>query len=212
MEPLKTFHYTNALSVVCRDICAKTPIFQHYDLDAVGFSFKSTRNKKSTGVLASLTALRFEGGALATFRRKNFWKARNVVDADGRALLYVLTVYGSRFLNLSVKDKIQTLTHELYHISPEFNGDVRRFGGKNYAHGSSRKKYDATVAQYADAWLASEPKREIWAFLELNEEELLRRYQKVRFSRFPSIPLIKIDRDEAIRLNPRLAEVPVAKK
>jgi len=205
---LKSFNYTDALRVVCRDICAKTPIFQKYDLARVGFAFKTTRNAKSTGELASLTPLLFEEGALATFRRKNFWKAPNVVDADGRKLLYILTVCGSRFLNLSVGDKIQTLTHELYHIAPEFNGDVRRFPGKKYAHGSSRKKFDAVVAKYAETWLASEPNREIWAFLELNEEELIRRYQKVKFSKFPRVKLIKIDREEALRLNPALAESP----
>lgn len=205
---MKSFNYTDALSVVCRDICAKTPIFQRYNLDYVGFSFKNVRNAKSTGVLASLTSLRFEDGGIATFRRKAFWKAPNVVDSNGRDLLYILTVYGSRFLNLSVGDKIQTLTHELYHIAPEFNGDVRRFPGKKYAHGSSRKKFDAVVAKYVETWLASEPDREIWAFLELNEEELIRRYRKVKFSKFPRVKLIKIDREEALRLNPALAELP----
>ena len=207
-ETLKSFNYTDALSVVCRDICAKTPIFQHYNLDYVGFSFKNVRNAKSTGVLATLTSLRFEGGGLATFHRKAFWKAPNVVDSKGRKLLYILTVCGSRFLNLPVKEKIHTLTHELYHIAPEFNGDIRRFSGKKYQHGSSLKNFNAVVAKYADAWLAREPDREIWAFLELNQEELIRRYQKVKFTKFPRVKLIKIAREEALRLNPALAELP----
>ncbi|MBQ8363064.1 MAG: hypothetical protein IJX36_03930, partial [Thermoguttaceae bacterium] len=127
---LKSFNYTDALSVVCRDICAKTPIFQKYDLDYVGFAGRRTRDAEPTGVFASLTPLLFENGALATYRRGAFWKAPDVVDANGRKLLYLLTVYIPRFIALPLNDKIQTLAHELYHIAPEFNGDVRRFGGK----------------------------------------------------------------------------------
>jgi len=209
---LKSFNYTDALSVVCRDICAKTPIFQKYDLDYVGFACRRTRDAEPTGVFALLTPLRFEAGGLATCRRGAFWKAPDVVDADGRKLLYLLTVYIPRFIALPLNDKIQTLTHELYHIAPEFNGDVRRFGGKNYAHGSSRKKYDAIVAQYADAWLKREPDPRIWGFLQNDVAELTRRFGKITYARFPAIKLIKIDRDEAVRLNPRLAEVEKGKK
>ncbi|MBR4975901.1 MAG: hypothetical protein IKY61_02520, partial [Thermoguttaceae bacterium] len=73
------FNYTDALSVVCRDICAKTQIFQRYDLDYVGLACRRTRDAEPTGVFASLTPLRFEGGALATWRRGAFWKAPDVV-------------------------------------------------------------------------------------------------------------------------------------
>ncbi|MBQ9799146.1 MAG: hypothetical protein IJO40_04310 [Thermoguttaceae bacterium] len=198
------FDYTNALSVVCRDICAKTPIFQKYDLDYVGFACRRTRNNELHGVFASLTPLLFEGGGLATYRRGSYWKAPDVV-ADGRKLLYVLTVYVPRFLDLPLNEKIRTLTHELYHISPDFNGDVRRFPGKNYAHGASREKYDAVVAQYADAWLARDPDPRIWGFLQYDAVGLTRRFGKVSYRRFRTVKLIRIEREEATRLNPALA-------
>ena len=206
------FNYTDALSVVCRDICAKTPIFQRYNLDYVGFACGKTLNAEPYGKFASLTPLRFEDGALATYRRGAFYKAPDVVDANGKKLLYILTVFIPRFIALPLSDKIQTLTHELYHIAPEFNGDVRRFGGKNYAHGSSCKKYDAIVAKYADAWLKQDPDPRIWGFLQNDPDELTRRFGKITYARFPSIKLIKINREEAIRLNPRLAEVAIKEK
>jgi hypothetical protein len=151
--------------------------------------------------------LLFENGARATFRRGAFWKVPDVVDANGRKLLYILTVYIPRFLALPLNDKIQTLTHELYHIAPDFNGDVRRFGGKNYAHGPSRKKYDAIVAKYADAWLQGDPDPRIWGFLQNDAAELTRRFGKITYARFPAIKLIKIEREEAVRLNPSLAGI-----
>ncbi len=202
------FDYTNALSVVCRDICAKTPIFQKYDLDYVGFSCRTTRNDAQRGVFASLTPLRFEGGARATFRRGAFWKTPNVLDGEGRVkLLYILTIYAPRFLNLSLRDKIETITHELYHISPAFDGDIRRFQGRKYAHGATRKSYDAVVAKHADAWLATDPDPRIWGFLTCDADELTRRFGKVGGWRFPTINLLRIDEAEALRLNPRLADV-----
>ncbi|MBQ2850209.1 MAG: hypothetical protein IJE77_06980, partial [Thermoguttaceae bacterium] len=91
------------------------------------------------------------------------------------------------------------------HIASEFNGDVRRFGGKNYAHGSSRKKYDAIVAQYADAWLKREPDPRIWGFLQYDAVGLTRRFGKVSYRRFRTVKLIRIEREEATRLNPALA-------
>lgn len=203
---LKSFNYADALRVVCRDICAKTPIFQRYNLDYVDFVCGKSNNNRYGG-LASLTSLRFEGGALATFRRGAFWKTPELVDANGRTLLYILTVYVPRFWNLSLSEKIQTLTHELYHIAPDFNGDVRRFPGKNYAHGSSKKKYDAVVAKYAGDWLAHDPDPRIWGFLQNNEAELTRRFEKIMYPPAKKVKLIKIDREEAIRLNPSLAEV-----
>ncbi len=200
------FDYTSALRGVCRDICAKTPIFQRYDLDYVGFAFRTSRNDSMSGVFASLTPLRFEGGATATFRRGAFWKAPDVFDASGRfKLLYILTIYAPRFLNLSLKDKIETLTHELYHISPAFDGDLRRFQGRKYAHGASRKSYDAVVAERADAWLATDPSPQIWGFLSCDAAELTRRFGKIGGWRFPSIPLRRVSEAEALRLNPRLA-------
>ncbi|MDC1142544.1 hypothetical protein OAU50_05600 [Planctomycetota bacterium] len=32
-------------------------------------------------------------------------------------------------------ERLNTLIHELYHISPHFNGDLRRFPGRNEYHG-----------------------------------------------------------------------------
>jgi hypothetical protein len=71
----------------------------------------------------------------------------------GCEVLYVIYLLMPRFAQLSTPERVQTLFHELYHIAPEFNGDFRRFPGRNFAHGPSRKAFDASVAPLAQRWL-----------------------------------------------------------
>lgn len=199
MKP--SFDYTAALREVCRDICVKLPIFRRYDLKYVGFAIRTTRNDERYGVFASLTPLRFENGARATFKRGVYWKIPEICDSDERTkLLYILTAYVPRFINLGLKEKIETIVHELYHINPAFNGDIRRFEGRKYAHGSSRKKYDAVVAKIADEWLATDPNPRLWNFLHWNVDELRERVGRVAGWRFPTVPLRKIPSEEGLRL------------
>ena len=54
-----------------------------------------------------------------------------------------------------MRERLLTLVHELYHISPRCDGDLRRFKGRNHAHGHSRKAYDAMLAPVCAA--AEEP-------------------------------------------------------
>ncbi len=42
----------------------------------------------------------------------------------------------------------------LWHVAPEFNGDIRRHARRCYAHTGSQKKYDAHMAQLVERWLA----------------------------------------------------------
>ena len=60
-------------------------------------------------------------------------------------MLYILNFYLPRFLDLPFREKLTTMLHELWHIGPKFDGDVRRLGGRCFAHGSSQKQYDAHV-------------------------------------------------------------------
>ena len=58
-------------------------------------------------------------------------------------MLYVLNFYLPRFLDLPLEEKLITVVHELWHIGPRCDGDLRRFRGRCYAHSGSRKEYDA---------------------------------------------------------------------
>lgn len=91
-------------------------------------------------------------------------------------ILYVICFALPRFADLSFETKLTTVFHELYHISPEFNGDIRRFPGGKYAHGHSRKKFNQTLKAYADAFLLAEGAREAVEFLRSSFDELVSRH------------------------------------
>ena len=87
------------------------------------------------------------------------------VTHQGREALYILTFFLPRFLNLSFEEKLVTVFHELYHISPQFNGDIRRFGGACYMHTGSQKSYDRQMAVFADQYLKMQVSEDLVRFL-----------------------------------------------
>ncbi|MDR3183454.1 MAG: hypothetical protein LBT89_11170, partial [Planctomycetaceae bacterium] len=96
-----------------------------------------------------------------------------------------LYFYVPRFIELPLSQKLDTIVHELYHISPLFNGDLRRFSGRCFAHGSSKKKYDLTVQRLTKYWLQQEPPESVWGFLKLKYKELTVLYGKLTGTKIP---------------------------
>ena len=87
------------------------------------------------------------------------------------------------FFNLSFKDKLTTIFHELYHISPRFDGDLRLFKGKAYKHGPSMEKYDKYMEYLVDKYLARTP--ESAEFLKPDSGNIT---QQMKTSKIPRIP------------------------
>ena len=156
-RPASTSRSTSA--GLCDDMVARLDQLRHVDMSRVAVSFSQTRRAGSQGMFASLTPLRFAGGRMHTFRRKRRWGIQRLYDPDGREMLYILTFYLPRFLDLPLREKLTTVLHELWHIGPKFDGDVRRLGGRCFAHGSSQKQYDAHVEALLDRWLSLGPPR-----------------------------------------------------
>jgi len=105
-------------------------------------------------------------------------------------MLYILSFYLPRFLDQDYRHKLNTVIHELWHINPRFDGDLRRFGGRCYAHGTSQKQYDAHVAHLADRWLSLDPPDSVHDFLRWNFRDLVRRHGAVRGTKIPMPKLI----------------------
>ena len=94
----------------------------------------------------------------------------------GREMLYVIYFLVPRFLSLSRTEKLVTVFHELYHISPAFDGDIRRFPGKNYAHGSSTRRYNEHMKALVTGYLQCRPDHSHLSFLDGDLDELRRRH------------------------------------
>jgi len=187
------FDFTGHARRLCADLVARLPELGHIELDRVAIGFCQTRKPVAHGLYASLTPLRFAGGREHTVRRGRKWAIQRLVDESGTDMLYLLSFYLPRFLDQSLRHKLVTVVHELWHISPQFDGDLRRFAGRCYAHGSSQKRYDTDVERLVDRWLAVDPPASIYAFLRYDFRGLVARYGKVYGAKIPGPRLIPVE-------------------
>lgn len=166
-----SFDFCEAMRLLCNDIVRRLAVFRHIEMRQVGVSFAQTRSRQPNGLQAKLTPLRFEDGSHTFQSGEQTW-AIQPVRLDGAELLYILTFYLPRFLNLSFHEKLTTITHELFHVSPSFDGDLRRLHSRYHAHSTSQAEYDAKMSELAKEYLELSPPRELVAFLEHDHESL----------------------------------------
>jgi predicted metallopeptidase len=163
---------------LCDDITARCSELAHVRCDQVLFAVTQARNGRSHGLQARVTPLRFGGGRLVRRHRGVPYQVQRHIVA-GREMLYLMTICLPRFLNRPFEDKMVTLFHELYHIGPAFDGDLRRHEGRCTLHTQSRRGYDERMAQLARAYLASGPDPRLHDFLRLHFAQLQARHKSV---------------------------------
>jgi len=184
------------MSRLCADIVQRVDELSHVRMEQVAVSFAQARKRDRYGVRAKLTPLRFEGGALVTTRYGRRWTIQRYYRGDCE-VLYIATFYLPRFLDLSFREKLVTVMHELYHISPEFNGDLRRFGGRYHAHSRSVEYFDRKAEELADAYLQTEPPPEVYGFLKRNFRQLYEDFGGIVGMKIPVPKLIPLDDADA---------------
>jgi len=186
------FDFTLHIRRLCDHMIGRLVEFQHIDLERVAISFCQARKGSLEGMYASLVPLRFPGGRVETVRRGQRWGIPRLVDPRGREILYILNFYLPRFLDLELRQKLSTVVHELWHVGPRFDGDLRRFGGRCYAHGGSQRRYEALVERLTSRWLALDPPESVYGFLRHDFHGLVRRYGKVLGARIPPPKLVRL--------------------
>lgn len=187
------FDFTRHIRIVCHDMVTRLPELGHIDMQRVAISFSQTRKPVSHGLQAALTPMRFEGGQRWTTRRGRRLGVQQILDAAGNEMLYLLSFYMPRFQNQPFQEKLITILHELWHISPQFDGDLRRHSGRCYVHTHSERQYDAAMAELARRWLALRPPREFYAFLYSSFPQLAQQHGGVFGTKIPAPKLIPID-------------------
>lgn len=191
MHQLGPFDFTRAMHRLCDDITRRMDVFRHIRLDQVAVTFAQARRRVPHGLQAKLTPLRFHGGSLVTRRGGQLWTVERLFDGD-REMLYILTFYLPRFLDHCFQEKMITVFHELYHISPAFDGDIRRMGGRYHVHSHSQREYDALMDQLVDDYMATDPPRELYQFLNSRFRGLCAHYGSVVGTMVPIPKLVRV--------------------
>jgi hypothetical protein len=169
------FDFSLAMSDLCQDIVARCGTFQHVEMKRVLVSFTPSRNRSRYGLQARVTPLRFRNGLLTRRHGKLEYQVQRLF-VNGREMLYLLTFCLPRFLDQPFEEKLITVFHELYHVSPQFDGDLRRHPGRYSVHSHSKVVYDAHMAVLVNEYLHDHPAPEVFSFLKMNYRQLWQRY------------------------------------
>ena len=186
------FDFTAAIRRLCSEMVRRLDVLGHIDMERVATSLCQTRRKTSFGLYASLTPLKFEAGADERVIGDRRYGAGRLCDAEGREFLYLLSFYLPRFQNLSLEEKLSTVVHELWHINPGFDGDLRRHEGRCYAHGPSQRQYDSQMDRLAQRWLSLDPPGHTYEFLMADFDELVAEHGKVVGTHWPTPRLLPL--------------------
>ncbi|MHB1423163.1 MAG: hypothetical protein ACYC3I_08215 [Gemmataceae bacterium] len=174
----RPFDFSGRVQVLCADIVRHCPELKHIDVAHLLFGMTQARSGRHFGLQARVTPMRFRNGRLARRRRGGFYQVQRYF-VDGREMLYLVTFCLPRFLDQDFDEKFITLFHELYHISPNFEGDLRRHAGRCALHTHSKRLYDAHMSHLARAYLSNGADQSLHDFLRLNFAQLQHRHGSV---------------------------------
>jgi predicted metallopeptidase len=172
----------------------RLPELRHINMDAVAVSFCQTRRAARHGLQATLTPLRCEAGSLTTRVGGTTYVIERLVDSDGRDYLYLLSFYLPRFLNLPYAERVETVLHELWHIGPRFDGDLRRHHGRFYIHGPSAERFDQVARTLARTWRSHDPPAGRCDSLRFSFRQLVRRHEQVVGLRIAPPKLVPLEK------------------
>ncbi len=193
------FDYSYHMKRLIADISRRCQAFNHIDSRKILVGVSRSRNNKKHGLQAKLVPLKFQGGRRVIQAAGDWYCKMPKTMHDGREILYAIYFCLPRFQNLSFDEKMMIIFHELYHINPAFNGDIRRFPGKYYQHSRSEKEYDRIAESLSKRYLNSRHSRRWTRFLRLRHEDLRQRYGEVTglHLRLPEPILFKRNKEKA---------------
>jgi hypothetical protein len=190
--PHEPFDFCGHMRRLACDVVSRCDTLAHIDVGRLLLGVTLARNNRFHGLQARVTPLRFANGELTRRRRRATYQVQRYFHGE-HEFLYLMTFCLPRFLDQDFSDKLITLFHELYHIHPEFNGDLRRHEGRYAIHSHSQHHYDRHMADLARTYLAGKPDPELHAFLRLDFAQLQDRHQSVAGVVVPRPKIIPID-------------------
>jgi len=162
--------YINKLEFLISNIISKLDEFSHIDLNRIILSLKSSPKKEINSYYAEIKCLNNSANIKEVNGRLTKHYYCQSLLKNGIPANYIIFFTIPDFINLDYKEKLITIMHELYHISPSFNGELRLFNNKKCLHGKYPDKYDEYMNYLAEIFLKQE--KNIDEIFYLNEETL----------------------------------------
>jgi hypothetical protein len=186
------FDFCGQMRQLAADIVARCAVLGQIDMRRLLLGVTAARNNRIHGLQARVTPLRFAQGELTRRRRGATYQVQRYYHGE-HEFLYLMTFCLPRFLDQDFSDKLITLFHELYHIHPACNGDLRRHQGRYAIHSRSQHHYDRHMADLARAYLCADPDPNLHSFLRLNFAQLQDRHGAVAGTVVPRPKIIPVE-------------------
>jgi predicted metallopeptidase len=167
---------TDIITDLISQITTHSNFYSYIDISKVVVCLGSNKKNGRGAIYGKLVPLRFQNGSdILSFRGRKY----TIPDIVNNRLsqLYALYFYLPRFFDLSAEEKLKVIFHELYHISPEFNGDIRRMGNVKKAHGSSKKRFDLKFENEVKLFYEYISKTPYIDFLKMDSKSLHNNYR-----------------------------------
>lgn len=185
------FDFSRHMHRLVADIVTAMPDLTHVRANQILITVTQARKRRSHGLQARVTPLRFRDGHLTEHRHNRLYQVQRYFVGDVE-MLYLVTFCLPRFLDQPFHDKLVTIFHELHHISPDFNGDLRRHRGRYCLHTHRQKQYDDAMAEHAKQYMITERAEALTGFLRLNFEQLQSRFGAVTGLVVPTPKLVPV--------------------
>jgi len=181
-----SINLTDILTLIIHDMIKATNEFKNFDLNKILVCCASNRKDCIGATYGKLLPLRFKDGSEIIKHNSRFYTIPKL-NINNSEILYIIYFYIPKFFNLSAKDKVKVMFHELYHINPEFNGDIRRMGEFKTAHGYSRKFFEEKYIEYADIFFNNIKNTPYNNFLQMDDDEIKKQFKKIKYKRMKCI-------------------------
>ncbi len=186
-----TINLSDTLSLLLHEMISRTPEFEKFDANKILLCCSSNKKATGGGIYGKLLPMKFENGAGIVNHNGRYFAIPKLFINDTE-ILYIMYFYFPKFFNLSARDKVNVMFHELYHISPAFNGDIRRMGIMKKAHGHSKKAFEERYIDFAGDFYSYIKETPYHAFLDMKSEDLLKRFNKIHYRRMKSIRPVEV--------------------
>lgn len=172
---LGEINISDVLTLIIQEIITRSPDFRHISLLRMLVCIASNKSNGRGAIYGKVVPLRFRDGAGELYHHGKRY-TMPVVMCNGISQLYLIYFYFPKFFDLPAMEKLRVVFHELYHINPLFNGDIRRMGRVRESHGSSRKNFDRQFEESLQSFCAHVADTPYMNFLMMDTAQLARNF------------------------------------
>ena len=174
--------FSRQMLSLIQDIAKKVPVFSHIDTEKILISCADAKKSGTSGVWAQLYPMKYENGHYSIREKSGqriYLYKTDQIHIGKQEIYYIVYFMMPRFQNLSTFEKLETIFHELYHISPEFDGRLRVVHPRFNFHGPSMRLYDQKIRYWVRYYLNSNPDSRRNGFLKYDFRALSQHHEGV---------------------------------